>query len=139
MTQKIKLGRDPEQHELLTEAAAALHVGRLGQITLTVDADNKIVGLHAHDAATRGGAFMPLVPINSVAGMAPVMRAIPPLSVMGATAGSTVAFFHELGYQPAVSVLDAAGQQVLVTVTHYDDENVGVTFASAGDYTVYLR
>lgn len=138
MTTNIRRGRDPEQHEMHTPAQAAQIAGRLGQITIAHEAGFP-VALHVHNGAIPGGAVIKLEDPRTTAGMLPNAKVVPVVAVVGAVAAQNFTVNHQLGYEPAVVVLDSAGHYAACAIVHDDVENVTVTFDVAGDYKIYIR
>lgn len=138
MTTNIRRGRDPEQHEMHTAVEAPHVMGRLGQITI-----EHVLGvptaLRVHTGVIAGGFIARLEDPKSTAGMLPSAKVAPVVSVVGAVAAQAFNVNHQLGYEPAVVVLDSAGRYAACAIVHVDAENVTVTFDNAGDYKIYIR
>lgn len=138
MATRIRRGRDPEQHEMHTAAEAPHVMGRLGQITIE-HVLGVPVALRVHTGAVAGGFSVRLEDPKSTTGMLPNAKVAPVIAVAGAVAGQSFNVSHQLGYEPAVVVLDSVGRYAACAIVHSDAENVTITFDNAGDYKIYIR
>jgi hypothetical protein len=113
-------------------------MGRLGQITIE-HVFGVPTALRVHTGVVTGGFTVKLEDPKSTAGMLPNAKVVPVVSVVGAVAGQNFNVNHQLGYEPAVVVLDSTGRYAACAIVHSDAENVTVTFDNAGDYKIYIR